>query len=116
MHYILSDRNTPFWQDNRSANSIPERLQELMQLWQYQVPKVSDFETAGELFQAASFQFVLYGSQFKANILSKLTPAEVQFATEQLNKNTVKTDRLLSSLPSNRVLLNKIYQFGLSKV
>ncbi|MCU4675611.1 tryptophan 7-halogenase [Catenovulum sp. 2E275] len=116
LHYILSQRQTQFWQDNRAETSIPSSLQELMLLWQHQVPKVSDFEATGELFQAPSFQFVLYGTHFRTEPVYNLSPAEVEFMQHQVIKNQKSTDNLLTQLPDHRSLINKIKQYGLAKV
>ncbi|WP_017446591.1 tryptophan halogenase family protein [Gayadomonas joobiniege] len=115
LHYLLSQRQSPFWQANRQQSSVPESLQALMQLWRYQVPKVSDFEATGELFQAASFQFVLYGSGFKTDLMVHLSAAEKEFMQHQALKNKHNVDNLLKQVPSNRDLINKIRQYGLTK-
>lgn len=116
LHYILSERTTPFWLDNKKAESIPERLQELMQLWQHNVPTVNDFEPMGELFQAPSYQFVLYGSSFKSKPLFKLEQPINNYIMEQIKQTKAKQDQLLTSLPSNRELIEKIHKYGLSKI
>ncbi|MFX8731555.1 tryptophan 7-halogenase, partial [Acinetobacter baumannii] len=43
LHYVLSKReDTAFWRDNRDPATIPQRLQELMELWRYQSPWFHD--------------------------------------------------------------------------
>ncbi|WP_111979254.1 tryptophan halogenase family protein [Algibacillus agarilyticus] len=116
LHYLVSERSTSFWQDNRAEASVPERLKELMQLWQYDVPKYSDFEQGGELFQAASYQFVLYGSAFRSRPTYQLDPRLDQLIDKQIKDNQAKTAQLLNGLPTNRELINKIMEFGLAKI
>ncbi len=116
LHYVLSDRNTAFWRDNRLTQSIPDRLLDLLELWKHQVPNVSDFEPTGELFQAASFQFVLYGSGYKTEPVYSLSGAEIAFVEEQIKQNQIATRNMLGSLPDHRALINQITQHGLSKV
>lgn len=116
IHYILSNRTSEFWQDNKSSDSIPERLQELVKLWKHKIPNGHDFEPVGELFQATSYQFVLYGSSFRTKPLFKLEPYISDYVEEQILRKEKREEQLLSKLPTNRDLLNKIYKYGLSKI
>lgn len=116
LHYIVSNRETPFWQDNRKQASIPERLQAQMELWQFTVPTQLDFNQLGEVFQAASYQFVLYGSNFRTEHLFTLAPQINSFSLEQVQQNKHKTEQLLTTLPTNRELVNKVKQYGFSKI
>ena len=52
--------------DNGDPASIPDRLQELIDLWRHQPPSIADFPMVDEIFPAASHQFVLYGMGFPA--------------------------------------------------
>ena len=116
LHYILSNRTEPFWKDNKQERSISTRLQQLLTLWQHKVPNGHDFEATGELFQATSYQFVLYGSQFRTKPLFKIEPFIKKYVEENINHTQLKGQQLLAVLPSNRDLLNKIYKYGLSKI
>ena len=118
LHYILTKRtDNGFWRDNCDPASIPGSLQELMQLWRYHPPYDHDFTSNNEVFPAASYQYVLYGMGFEsdlANIQHTLTMND--FADEQFSLNQRNIQQVLSRLPSNRELLNKINQFGLQKI
>ncbi|XPF93082.1 tryptophan halogenase family protein [Colwellia sp. RE-S-Sl-9] len=116
LHYILSNRTAPFWQDNKAEASIPKRLQELMVLWKNKIPNGHDFEATGELFQATSYQFILYGSKFRTKALFELEPYIKNYVKQQVMLNKDREKQLLSTLPTNRDLLNKIYKYGLSKI
>src|SRR6202022_2865578 len=51
LHYILSQRtDSKFWIDNRDRTSIPESLQEQMELWRYRAPGDQDFSSNNEMF------------------------------------------------------------------
>ncbi|MGJ8692432.1 MAG: tryptophan halogenase family protein [Thalassotalea sp.] len=118
LHYMLSRRtDNQFWLDNRDPKTIPESLQELLTLWQYQPPWHSDFEHLAEVFPAASYQYVLYGMGFKTQE-NHLGLSELSKKTAQQNfqKNNMQTQQFLSTLPTNRDLINKIHQYGLQKV
>lgn len=116
LHYIVSNRTTPFWQDNKKEQSIPKRLREQMTLWQNTVPTQFDFNQIGEVFQAASYQFVLYGSKFRTESLFAIDPAIKNFATEQIKQNDLRSKKLLTTLPSNRELIDQIHQYGMKKI
>lgn len=116
LHYIVSNRSTPFWQDNRKQESIPERLQEQMVLWQYNVPTQFDFNRIGEVFQAASYQFVLYGSQFRTKQLFNLDPAVKSYFEDQIRNNNQRVEQLIDTLPSNRELISKIKKYGFTNI
>lgn len=116
LHYTLSHRTSPFWQDNKNESSIPTRLQALMKLWEHKIPNGHDFEATGELFQATSYQFVLYGSKFRTKPPFELEPFIKNYVVDQVNHKKHKENQLLSTLPTNRDLLNKIYKYGLSKI
>lgn len=117
LHYILNQRSEAFWADNRKAKTIPESLQELMQLWQYRSPTDQDFTSNNEVFPAASYQYVLYGMGYKNDkkhfpyALDNIELANIQFA-----KNKQMIEKATAMLPSNRELINKINQFGLSRI
>ena len=118
LHYILSKRtDNAFWIDNRDPQTIPQSLQDLMQLWQYRAPADYDFASNNEVFPAASYQYVLYGMGFKSDysnsphLLNDKTFAQSQFA-----KNKHMIQQAVSTLPSNRELLDKIKLHGLSAI
>lgn len=118
LHYILSQReDSDYWNDNRDNSTIPKSLQDLMTLWQYQYPWHDDFDRAVEVFPAASYQYVLYGMGFKTQ-QSHLNMSEAQRFDAKMNfeKNEHITQQLLSKLPSNRELINKVHQYGFQTI
>lgn len=110
LHYVLSNRSdSPFWLDNRKTSTIPETLQELLALWQHQVPWHYDFERS-EVFPSASYQYVLCGMGFKTQfngVIPSITQKEI--AVNKFNENQQLTEKYLASLEGNRTLLNKIH-------
>ena len=120
LHYILSKRSdNTFWTDNRDPETIPESLQELMQLWRFRSPKNCDFSSNNEVFPAASYQYVLYGMGFKldtAYLDYSRFAADAALATEQINLNASAIKNALSKLPTNRELIEKIHEYGLAKI
>ncbi|PKI17069.1 tryptophan halogenase family protein [Colwellia sp. 12G3] len=117
LHYVLSSRQETYWQDNRCENSIPEHLNELIALWKYQTPYGYDTHHTEELFPAASFQYILYGMGFKTDLaLRQKREDKKEIANKFFNDNIAHTHKLMNAMSSNRELLNKIKQYGLSKV
>lgn len=117
LHYVLTERPEPFWQDNKMLETIPESLQELMKLWQYRSPGDQDFTSNNEVFPAASYQYVLYGMGFKTDYRWKnYSVAEQQFAQQQFEASDRSKQKALTALPKNRLLLNKIQQYGFASI
>jgi hypothetical protein len=117
LHYILSQRETPFWRDNSKKETIPDSLQELMQLWKYHNPWHYDFLRKEELFSVASYQYVLYGMGFETQPRATQRKSDnTQVAYEHFNKNAERTKQLLSALPTNRELIEHIKQYGMHKI
>jgi flavin-dependent dehydrogenase len=117
LHYILNKRSEPFWVDNKAKETIPESLQELMSLWKYRSPADCDFTSNNEVFPAASYQYVLYGMGFESDYSH--TPYildDVDFAEHQFAKNKKLIDTAVSTLPTNRELLNKIKTYGFNTI
>lgn len=118
LHYALSNRDdSDYWRDNRESKNLPLELQKKLELWQYQTPYTYDAIATEELFPPASYQYVYYGMGGKT-ILNKnrqwlQTHSQAQHIFQNNNK---KANQLGQALETNRALLNKIKQFGLSKI
>lgn len=118
LHYVLSKRrDSAFWRDNMEAASIPDRLQDLMTLWQYQPPGFLDeFDRIDEVFPAASYQYVLYGMGFRSQINAADLALDAREAGRALRENQQLTQNLVNRLPKHRDLLKKIVEHGLQPV
>jgi len=118
LHYIASKReDSAFWRDNRDPTTIPESLKALMTLWRHRSPSEYDFSQKREVFSAASYQYVLYGMNFSfSQNDSYSNEAEQKMADRMFAENKKITEKYLGALPTNRELINKIHQFGFSKV
>jgi len=104
LHYILSQRDEPYWRDHRDAASIPERLNQMLTLWRHQPPSRWDFPMTDEVFPAASYHYVLYGMGFApppAGALRREAPVALG-PVEQ------RARTLASSLPTNRAYLDAL--------
>ena len=69
MHYCLSQRrDSAFWIDNADPASIPQTLQDKLALWKHRPPHRLDFVSDLEMFLVSSWQYVLYGMEFKTDL------------------------------------------------
>lgn len=118
LHYSLTQRtDTEFWRDNTRAATIPDRLQELMELWKYQAPWLHDeFDRAEEVFPSASYQYVLYGMGHRTEVPQGTIDADAEMARRARRENQAQTAKLMSGLPRHRELLEKIVQHGMQPV
>jgi 2-polyprenyl-6-methoxyphenol hydroxylase-like FAD-dependent oxidoreductase len=118
LHYVLSQRtDSTYWLDNKDEKSIPKSLQELINLWRYQPPYHYDATHIEEMFPPASFQYILYGMNFVTEQLGhRKRVSHAEKADKLFNDNIKKTQTLLSILPTNREIINKIKKYGLPKI
>jgi hypothetical protein len=114
LHYVLSQRrDSDYWLDHREPAGIPERLQELLQLWRFQAPSRLDFMQAEEIFTAASYQYVLYGMGFRTAQRDVARRSEnSELAKRFIDENARQTRRFVHGLPSNRELLSRLRRAG----
>lgn len=117
LHYLLSRRtDSDFWIDNRQPHTIPERLRELMVLWQYRPPSRRDFYEIEEIFPSASYQYVLYGMGFRPESPTPGRPGEAELASRVFQEASSITGKFLGGLPSNRELIRHVRNHGLPKI
>lgn len=112
LHYFLSKRtDSQFWKDNREITSVPESLQEKLMLWRGFRPIENDFPNRFELFSLASYEYILYGLNFRpglsANGLSEQSSVNALKTFEFLNGRIKKA---LAELPMHRELIEFIYR------
>lgn len=113
LHYVLSQRQEPYWRAHCDRGSVPPRLTELLQLWADQPPSCHDLPLADEMFPAASYQYVYYG--MGGAIPRRLPAAPVELATQfqQLNQ---RRRSLASALPTNRAYLDGLASGSIQQI
>jgi tryptophan halogenase len=117
LHYVLTQREEPFWRDNLDPHTVPERLKNLLRLWKYQSPWFFDeFDRLEEVFPAASYQYVLYGMGFRTEVGALDTADSEPAATRLFQEAQASTHKMRAQLPKNRELLRKIYEYGLQPI
>ena len=100
---MLTKRPEPYWQAHCDKTTIPQSLKDDLALWQYRGPTTDDFTSAMELFPAASYQYVLYGMEFKPDFSRQHYLFTQQQQAEQIIKrNTQLKQQMLQTLPAHR--------------
>lgn len=109
LHYVLSERDEPYWRAHREATSIPSRLVELLALWRHQPPSSADLPMQDEMFPAASYQYVLYGMGFPPPLHSPIHRPGRDAATAAIRQLDHRARMLASTLPANRAYLDALH-------
>ncbi|MFL9839495.1 tryptophan halogenase family protein [Sphingomonas sp. ST-64] len=107
LHYVPSRRTEPYWQAHRDPASIPDRLKELLALWQHQPPGTADFPMRDEIFPAASHQYVLYGMGMPAPARGAIA-IDTDPVARGLAQVAQRGRALAASLPTNRAYLDAL--------
>jgi hypothetical protein len=108
LHYVLSERREPYWQDHRRAETVPDRLSDLLRIWKDQPPSTFDLPEIDEIFPAASYQYVLYGMGFpppSRKPMKLSTQIDLPAAVRQVHE---RSRVLTSALPTNRSYLDAL--------
>jgi tryptophan halogenase len=119
LHYILTQRNdSDYWKDNQMTDSIPFSIAEALDLWKWQSPWHQDTMRADEMFPSASYQYILYGMNFETKQCTERSSSRNgSLASKRLFLENIKrTEMLVSSMPTNRILIDKIKAYGLQKI
>ena len=115
LHYCLSRREEPFWQDNANAASIPIKLQNLLSTWRYRPPNRFDFLIELESFSVPSYQCVLYGMGFRTDLEAARAAYPMTEAAEQVFAQIKSLgEKAVTDLPSHRNLIEQVYRSGYS--
>ncbi|MEP5568658.1 MAG: tryptophan halogenase family protein [Halioglobus sp.] len=118
LHYCVSDRDdSSFWQANRDPATIPESLQENLQLWRHQPPSEYDFPSKLEIFNLENYLYVLYGMDYPTDIapLAYRYPHQ-QIATSAVESSAALAEQAKQLLLPHRELIQKIHRYGLQKI
>ncbi len=108
LHYVLSERDEPYWRDHRDPSSIPPRLADLLRLWRHQPPSRTDFPMIDEVFPAASYHYVLYGMGFPPPPRGPIATADRSRTNGLLEQVDQRRRMLTAGLPTNRAYLDAL--------
>lgn len=118
LHYALSKRtDSAFWRDNTRAETIPDRLRELLTIWRHLPPSRYDLHRIEEVFPSASYQYVLYGMGFRPEppVATRRTD-DADRADGYFREAAALTGKMLGALPTNRELIEHIKRHGLQRI
>jgi tryptophan halogenase len=110
MHYCLTQRtDTPFWIDNTDPTSMPQSLREKLAMWRCRPPHRLDFISDLEMYLPSSWQFVLYGMEFKTDLAAQRA-CYPRFEEAQREFRTIAqvSERALADLPLHRDLVEQV--------
>ncbi|MEP6484958.1 MAG: tryptophan halogenase family protein [Rudaea sp.] len=114
MHYALSQRrDSPFWIDNTNAASIPDSLQDRLAMWRHRAPHRLDFVTDVEMFLPASWQYILYGMEFRTDIAAMRSAyPNTERAQREFAMIRSMSQHAIADLPDHRALLEHVLAHG----
>ncbi len=116
LHYCLSRRPEAFWRDNTRAETIPERMRELLEQWRYRSPGRFDFTLDLETFAYFNYQYVLYGMGFSTDLSAGRSDfPNVGEAERLFAKIRNFGERAALDLPAHRALIQQIHHSGFSE-
>ncbi len=118
LHYCISNRrDSQYWIDNCKPSSIPENLKQRLKFWKNQPPTKYDFENAWEPFNLDSYLYILYGMEFNTDLENvSLKYTETLKAEQMFLAINNDSQTLISKLPDQRELIEKVIQYGFSRV
>jgi tryptophan halogenase len=110
MHYCLTQRtDSRFWIDNTDANTIPASLQEKLAMWRCRPPHRLDFVVDLEMYPPSSWQYVLYGMEFRTDLgPSRAAYPRMEEALQEFTMIQKMGQRALADLPTHRALVNSL--------
>ena len=110
MHYCLTQRNDhAFWRDNTAPESVSDTLREQLGMWRCRPPHRLDFVTDLEMYPPSSWQYVLYGMEFKTDLSQSLCAYPHMAAARQEFAMIQKmAQHAVSDLPTHRALVDAL--------
>jgi tryptophan halogenase len=110
LHYCITQRrDSKFWIDNVDPAGIPDTLRDRLAMWRHRPPHRLDFVTDLEMFMPASWQYVLYGMEFKTD-LQPMRSAYPQMASARREFSMIRqvAGHALNDLPDHRALVEQL--------
>ena len=114
MHYCLSQRrDSAFWVDNTDPTSIPDTLKDRLAMWRCRPPHRLDFVTDIEMFLPASWQYILYGMEFRTDLSpTRAMYPHAQAARREFEMINALGMRAVNDLPDHRALIEQLCTRG----
>ena len=118
LHYAITKRtDSEFWIDNANPRTIPQSLQERLQLWKKMPPNEFDFINTSDVFPAASYQYVLFGMNFDCDYRYIVGDEDAHSKARRYFKQTQQMYlRQQQQLPGHRSLIQSVCQHGMQVI
>ena len=110
LHYVLSRRVEPYWQENRRTETIPRQLNDYLEIWKHRPPGPNDFEQASEVFPVSSYLYVAYGMGMLPQKHPTLQPRVQGDILKQMQTVSRKQRAFAAGLPTNRAYLKELFR------
>ncbi|ESQ73645.1 tryptophan halogenase family protein [Asticcacaulis sp. AC402] len=113
LHYCVSKRPESFWRENCDPATIPDELNELLEMWKYRMPSRFDVLDDIDTFAFFNYQYILYGMGFKTNLSAQRDshPKGAE-ARAIFDKVALIGDQAARDLPTHRALIDQVYNHG----
>ena len=109
LHYYLSDRrDTQFWRDNTSEDSLEDDLREKLASWTKGYPDVYDLRFLHSIFDHSSYQYVFFGMRKRPNLDLLIGDRDAQSAVRRFENVTSAVAKAKSILSGHNQILNQI--------
>lgn len=117
LHYVLTQRrDTEYWRDAASPETMSDELRKMLLLWRYRPPYHKDLIHGEEIFPSPSYQYVLYGMGFLPEIMLEKSSDNIEVGLSNIKENLDRARKYLALLPSNRQLIEHIVRHGMPKI
>lgn len=110
LHYCVTKRvDTPYWRDNADMHTVSASLQEKLAMWRYRPPHRMDFITDLEMYMPASWQYVLYGMEYRTELAAASTRfPRMDEARREFAMIREMSRRAVADLPTHRALVARL--------
>lgn len=113
LHYCITKRQERFWRDNADPGTIPDELNELLEMWKYRPPSRFDFLDDIDTFSFFNYQYILYGMNFETDYgAARGSFPAVDAAEKAFARVRAFAERAVQDLPSHRNLIHQVYTLG----
>ena len=117
LHYFLSQRtDSTFWRDNRAPASASDYLKGKLEQWRHRPPSFLDIDASHDIFDENSWQYILYGMEFKTDISARA--GALRFyddAKREFESIRQQSSNALKAVPTHRDLINDVVAQGFRK-
>lgn len=118
MHYCLTQRtDSAFWTDNTDPATIPDGLRDKLAMWRCRPPHRLDFVVDLEMYPPTSWQYVLYGMEFKTTMSANaVATSRFEEARREFELVAQMGPRAVADLPTHRALVEALCARHLSRL